>query len=796
VGTFRRGAGADRCDFRAPDTLRSLAGDLLDLLPVRIAFVVHGYPPRETAGVELLTREPAEALAANGNEVVVFTRMTQPDAEEGSSHQETIGGVAVSWVVHNHPNRSPSEGESPSDRRIEESFAAWLARCRPQLIHVQHTITLSPNLVRVAHEAGIPTVLSLHDFYYLCHRIFLLDAAGERCPGPDAGARCVPCLAEHGLGSAVKQRFEVMARLLALPDALIAPSRALAARYVTELPFLDGRIEVIEPGLASVPRRREASRGADHNPSERCEDGPIRLLFVGTLLPHKAPDLLLSALRGLDAPRFSLDLYGADVAGHEGYSGLLRELAQGMPVHFRGTFRPDRLAEVLEEEDVLVLPSRCDESYSRVVREARAAGLAVIAPRTGGPGDALRDGIDALLFEPCSAAELSGAVMRLLADPALRRALSDAQTEIATIADSTRRLEALYSRLLAAPGVPHAASGTTTGSVSGGRSRLPSDRVRVSVAYVTKNGAECLDGSLRAVGRQRGAFELCEIVAVDSGSSDGTIDLLARHGVRTIRIPPFEFGHGKTRNLAAREARGDVVVFLTQDATPADDVWLAALLDALASDPLLAGVWSRHLPRPGCHPMEWRMLSEFPLFQSEGLRVAAKRGNPDYAAHPEAYYWFSNNSSAIRKSVLERWPFPEIEFAEDQAWARAVLDAGWRTALVPRSRIYHSHAYSPWANLKRNFDHARAMRDDLGQSDDLTLADCLRFALRESRRDVAFWASYRRRTRLRVAARWGLPATAYHLGAFTGRWLGSRAHALPRTLAEQLSFQSGVRNAG
>ena len=243
-----------------------------------------------------------------------------------------------------------------------------------------------------------------------------------------------------------------------------------------------------------------------------------------------------------------------------------------------------------------------------------------------------------------------------------------------------------------------------------------------------------------------------------------------------------------------------MIVFLTQDATPADEGWLAPLVAALTSDPLLAGVWSRHAPRPDCHPMEWRTLVEFPLF--EGLeaasvpRVSAARGNPDYAAQPERFYWFSNNSSAFRRDLLLRRPFPEVEFAEDQAWARAVLEAGFRTALVPASLVLHSHAYAAWTNLQRHFDHARAMHDDLGQADDLTLAQALRAAWRETRRDVDFWAGFRSRTRACVAARWGLHALAYHLAAFGGRWLGARSRHLPAGLLERLSLNERVRAGG
>jgi rhamnosyltransferase len=90
----------------------------------------------------------------------------------------------------------------------------------------------------------------------------------------------------------------------------------------------------------------------------------------------------------------------------------------------------------------------------------------------------------------------------------------------------------------------------------------------------------------------------------------------------------------------------------------------------------------------------------------------ARARNPDYAAR-ERYYWFSNNSRRSAARSL-RWPFPEVEFAEDQAWARLVLEAGFRTALVPESLILHSPAY--WPGRTSATSTTRAMRQDLGQT--------------------------------------------------------------------------------
>jgi glycosyltransferase involved in cell wall biosynthesis len=407
---------------------------------VRIAFVAHGYPEREIGGVELVAQEQAEALAARGHQIAVFARTREPTRDDGSTWDEDIHGVLVRRVVSNDPYGS-SFRESYDHHRLDEPFSDFLAATRPDIVHVQHLVFLSPHLLAVARAAAIPCVLGLHDFFYLCHRLFLLDAAGRRCSGPDRGVRCESCLAELQAGPDARHRFETMAAAVASADAVIAPSRSLARRFAAEWPILEGRVRIVEPGLAprSGPAVRRFRRDA--------VDAPLRLVFIGTWLPHKGLDLLIDAVLALAPGAVALSVYGSGVEGHEVWVDALRERTRSADVRWRGAFAAAELDAILADADVLVLPSRCDESYSRVVREARVAGLAVVAPASGGPADVLRDGVDALLVPPADGAALTAAIARLVADPALVERLASAPTSVPTVADAAARLEALYREL-------------------------------------------------------------------------------------------------------------------------------------------------------------------------------------------------------------------------------------------------------------------------------------------------------------------------------------------------------------
>lgn len=316
---------------------------------------------------------------------------------------------------------------------------------------------------------------------------------------------------------------------------------------------------------------------------------------------------------------------------------------------------------------------------------------------------------------------------------------------------------------------------------------------KVSVLLLTKNGERYLSEVFTSIAEQQGDFSLSEVIAVDSGSRDGTLEILRRFGAQIIQIPPQEFGHGQTRNLAASHARGEFLVFLTQDATPADSCWLANLLAPLQANPEVVGAYSRHLPRLHCHPMEWRRIVEEELSGKNESRINSMRDNPWYAQNPALYYFFANVSSVLRRSAWEQFPFPAVEFAEDQLWAKQVLEAGYKTAYCADSLVYHSHGYGPWINFCRHFDHFQALHEKTAVAPQRKLKECLPVAVHAARRDLAFWRRLTGLSKTRVLARWAAPAIGWHLAANLGVWLGERSDRLPQKMRKLLSLQERIK---
>jgi GT2 family glycosyltransferase len=214
---------------------------------------------------------------------------------------------------------------------------------------------------------------------------------------------------------------------------------------------------------------------------------------------------------------------------------------------------------------------------------------------------------------------------------------------------------------------------------------------------LTKNGRADLERLLTAVFGQTNIAS-CEVIAVDSGSSDGTIELLRRFTVRVEQIPPQEFHHARTRNLAASLAQGRYLVFLSQDAVPASADWLDWMISNF-DDPNVGAVYGRQLPKPGSSAERQDALDAV-YGEDKIVKDPAHRNGLGYR-----FYHFSDANAAIRRGVWEAQRFPEdLKVFEDLGIAKRILDGGWKIVYEPKAAVLHSHRHSTIGLFKRYFD--------------------------------------------------------------------------------------------
>ena len=239
---------------------------------------------------------------------------------------------------------------------------------------------------------------------------------------------------------------------------------------------------------------------------------------------------------------------------------------------------------------------------------------------------------------------------------------------------------------------------------------------KAGVVIPTMNPGALFEKVLSAVMAQDPPWEY-EVLVIDSGSTDGTVEycqqMEAEHkNFRLHQIPQEEFGHGKTRNLGVSMMTAEFVALITHDALPADKHWLDKLVASVEAYPDIAGAFGRHLPYPDASPFTKRDLQlHFDSIASQGRVwiIGDKRRYELDSGYRSFLHFYSDNNACLRRSVWEKVPYPEVDFAEDQMWAERILKEGYAKAYADDAIVYHSHNYSPIENYKRSFAESQSL---------------------------------------------------------------------------------------
>jgi rhamnosyltransferase len=309
-------------------------------------------------------------------------------------------------------------------------------------------------------------------------------------------------------------------------------------------------------------------------------------------------------------------------------------------------------------------------------------------------------------------------------------------------------------------------------------------RPAASVVLLVRDEIRTLPAVLEALLSQQQVTGDVELIAIDSGSSDGSRECLAASPLSLVQIPPHEFHHSRTRNLAARLARGEVVVWLSADAIPQSRNWLATLIAPFAN-PQVMGAYGRQIARPNHSPLQhFRLSYIYPATSCVRTSVNVLRGD-------ERAYGFSDVNGCVRRSFWDTHQYPEdILIGEDVAMARTIIDNGYATAYVAEAVVEHSHDFTPREFFRRYF----ALGTTFGRIglDGTTKGPKVRgmgldYAVRELRWCFAHHG-----------LAWGARSVASSLAKGCGYWLGRRHAVLPGFIKRRLEYRprADVRPSG
>lgn len=436
---------------------------------MKVLIAIHGFPPTYYAGSERAAERIGQWLVANGHEVEVFTCEKLDDP---NTHIETTteNGMVIHRLSYDLKAGDYFQNLY-DDPRIGEAFQSVLAQNTFDVVHMVSGYLLGGQVIHAAKAAGIPVVLTLTEFWFMCFRLNLLRVNNEMCVGPETDEKCMRCILEdqrrfrlpaqkaptvmdafwdvakhapfaHKQTSAVTRRRETLMEAVAAADVVICPSYFLMNKF-KEYGYNTDKAEYLLYGIKQ-PSAEQRTKAA-----QKREPGTLRVGYVGQIKVHKGVDVLTNAVMPLlDAGQaLRLDLWGTKKGAAKYGNALEAQTAAYKDICWSGSYSASQLWDVLGGFDVLVVPSRWYENSPTVILEAFAMGIPVIATRLGSMPELVKHEENGLLFEKDNVDDLRSQIQRLLDEPDLLPRLRSGIPAVPTIDDEVGAFYAHYQKL-------------------------------------------------------------------------------------------------------------------------------------------------------------------------------------------------------------------------------------------------------------------------------------------------------------------------------------------------------------
>lgn len=316
--------------------------------------------------------------------------------------------------------------------------------------------------------------------------------------------------------------------------------------------------------------------------------------------------------------------------------------------------------------------------------------------------------------------------------------------------------------------------------------------MKVSILIPAKNPGAIFKRVIDAVLNQSTDWEY-DVLVIDSGSKDGTVEYVKSiPAIKLLEIPSHEFGHGRTRNLGISKTQGEFVVMLTHDALPTSSSWLSQLVKSIEQSDDVAGAFGRHIAYSTDGPfLERDIRMHFDGFVDQPLVKLDDQERYDHDAGYRQYlHFFSDNNACIRRSVWLEIPYPDVDFAEDQIWAKKIIEAGYKKAYANKATVYHSHHFGFIALCRRSFDESKALKKLFGYDLCPNLSHLFMNFIGTTRGDWKYLYSIKS---YKLNWSWFFRIPVHNLFKQIGWYLGQRSETLPERLALRISRDHSIK---
>ncbi len=426
--------------------------------------VLHRYFPESVGGIEVYASSLCTELS-KWHQVHVFTGHHNNSNERPVFDTDNKGFNVRKSYCECMKARPRLSAPFCNDMFVK-NFKDYLLEIKPNIVHIQYCDDLPIDIISVAREAGIPVIVTVHDYTFLCPTEYLIDKDLNVCQ-KKPGANCIACLIPWPFNRAygivpkrilsmsinwlyncipgspkphkshtietmrtLKYRMENIKNKLLLANRIIFPSKAM----------YDKAVEFGMPKEKLAHISNMVKTDISHQKNKRVSN-KLRFGFIGRVVPIKGVHVLIEAFNKLKNSCAELKIYGPLDSD---YCTKLKSLAAKSDVQFFGEFNPADIHNVLSSIDVLVLPSVCCENMPLVALEALASKTPIIASDIGGIAEVVINGKNGFLFKAGDSDDLYKKMNSLLMDENLISHLRSNASLPNTLASHVKSVENVY----------------------------------------------------------------------------------------------------------------------------------------------------------------------------------------------------------------------------------------------------------------------------------------------------------------------------------------------------------------
>lgn len=210
----------------------------------------------------------------------------------------------------------------------------------------------------------------------------------------------------------------------------------------------------------------------------------------------------------------------------------------------------------------------------------------------------------------------------------------------------------------------------------------------VSIIIRTLNESKYLDELLSSIEEQKmDEFDI-EVVLVDSGSTDNTLNIAKSHNCKTVHITRQEFSFGLSLNRGCDKAKGEMLIMISGHCVPVGNQWLQKLCQPLIDNKAVYS-YGRQIGGPDSYYSECRIFNKY---------------YPEISQIPQEGFYCNNANSAIKRTAWDKFKFDEgLTGLEDMELAKRLVKNGEKIAYSAEANVYHYHDES-WSNIKLRFE--------------------------------------------------------------------------------------------